>query len=205
MKNTDDRIDAYIAKSQEFAQPILNHLRNLVHQAIPEMKETIKWGMPFFEYKGPLCNIAAFKQHVVFSFWKGELLKDTNGVLQPRAADGGNAMGHFGKITSLNDLPADKVILELITQAKKLNDDGVKLPPKKASTKTLDIPDYFIKALKTNKNALTTFESFSYTNKKEYVEWITEAKTEKTRDQRLATAIEWMNEGKVRNWKYLKK
>ena len=205
MKNTDNRIDAYVAKSQEFAQPILNHLRKLIHQAIPEVEETIKWGMPFFDYKGPLCNIAAFKQHVVFNFWKGEFLKDTNGVLQPRATDGGNAMGHFGKITSLNDLPADKIILRLIVQAKKLNDDGVKLPPKKATTKILDIPDYFIKALKTNKNALTIFENFSYTNKKEYVEWVTEAKIEKTRDQRLATAIEWMSEGKVRNWKYLKK
>lgn len=205
MMNTDDRIDAYVTKSQEFTQPILHHLRKLIHQAIPEVEETIKWGMPFFDYKGPLCNIAAFKQHVVFNFWKGELLKDTNGVLQPRAVDGGNAMGHFGRITSLNDLPADKVILELITEAKKLNDEGIKLPPKKGTTKILDIPDYFTKALKTNKNALTTFENFSYTNKKEYVEWVTEAKTDKTRDQRLATAIEWMSEGRVRNWKYLKK
>ena len=201
----DKRIDAYVEKSQEFAQPILNHLRKLIHRAIPEVEETIKWGMPFFDYKGPLCNIAAFKQHVVFSFWKGELLKDANSVLQPRAADGGSAMGHFGKITSLNDLPTDKIILGLIVQAKKLNDDGVKSPPKKASAKILDIPEYFIKALKTNKNALTTFENFSYTNKKEYVEWVIEAKTEKTRNQRLATAIEWMSEGKVRNWKYLKK
>jgi uncharacterized protein YdeI (YjbR/CyaY-like superfamily) len=201
----DKRIDAYVAKSQEFAQPILNHLRKLIHRAIPEVEETIKWGMPFFDYKGPLCNIAAFKQHVVFSFWKGELLKDANSVLQPRAADGGSAMGHFGKITSLNDLPADKVIIDLIVEAKKLNDDGVKSASKKATIKILDIPDYFIKALETNNKALITFEGFSYTNKKEYVEWVTEAKTEKTRNQRLTTAIEWMGEGKVRNWKYLKK
>lgn len=203
--SNDKRIDAYIAKSQEFAQPILNHLRGLIHQAIPEVEETIKWGMPFFDYKGPLCNMAAFKKHVVFGFWKGNLIKDPKGVLTQRAADGGNAMGHFGKITSLNDLPSDKIILNLITQAKKLNDDGVKLPPKKAIAKTLDIPDDFTKALKKNKNALTTFENFSYTNKKEYVEWITDAKTEKTRNQRLITAIEWMGEGKVRNWKYFKK
>lgn len=203
--SNDKRIDAYIAKSQEFAQPILNHLRGLIHQAIPEVEETIKWGMPFFDYKGPLCNMAAFKKHVVFGFWKGNLIKDPKGVLTQRAADGGNAMGHFGKITSLNYLPSDKIILDLITQAKKLNDDGVKLPPKKVIAKTLDIPDDFTKALKKNKNALTTFENFSYTNKKEYVKWITDAKTEKTRNQRLITAIEWMNEGKVRNWKYIKK
>ncbi|MES2655558.1 MAG: YdeI/OmpD-associated family protein [Bacteroidota bacterium] len=205
MEQPDKRIDAYIAKAQPFAQPILNHLRKLIHQANPEVQETIKWGMPSFDYKGPFCSMASFKQHVAFGFWKPSLLNDPEGYLQERSNQGGEAMGNLGRITGLKDLPPDKVIIDFIKQAKKLNDDGIKLPPKPVKEKTeLVIPDYFTKALSKNKKAWTVFENFSYSNKKEYVEWVKEAKTESTQQKRLDTAIEWISEGKIRNWKYLK-
>lgn len=205
MEQPDKRIDAYIAKAQPFAQPILKHLRKLIHQANPEVQETIKWGMPCFDYKGTFCNMAAFKQHVSFGFWKAALLKDPHGYLQERSSQGGEAMGNLGRITSIKDLPPDKVIIDFVKQAKKLNDDGIKVPVKAGKEKTtLVIPDYFTQALSKNKKALAVFENFSYSNKKEYVEWITEAKTESTQQKRLDTAIEWISEGKIRNWKYLK-
>ncbi|HSK13559.1 MAG TPA: DUF1801 domain-containing protein, partial [Phnomibacter sp.] len=148
MKHTDARLDAYIEKAAPFARPILEHLRKLVHKANPEVTETMKWSMPFFDYKGPYCNMAAFKHHVVFGFWKESLLQDTGDHLQPRAKHGGEAMGHFGKVTSLKDLPPDAVIIDLLKQAKKLNDDGVKLPAKeKKPETTIEIPDFFSAAL----------------------------------------------------------
>lgn len=202
----DPRIDDYIKKAEPFAQPIMKHLRSLIHKANPEVQETIKWGMPSFDYKGPFVSFAAFKQHLGFGFWKAAIMNDPNGYLQERAMQGGEAMGHFGRITALENLPPDEVILDFIRQAKQLNDDGIKLPakPKKEQTELL-IPEYFTKALNKNKAAKTTFDNFSYSNKKEYVLWVTEAKTEKTQQERLATAIEWMSEGKVRLWKYAKK
>jgi uncharacterized protein YdeI (YjbR/CyaY-like superfamily) len=206
MSNIDPRIDAYIAKAQPFARPILEHLRTLIHKACPEVEETIKWGMPSFYYKGPMVGMAAFKAHAVFGFWKGKLLKDPKNYLGERSIDGGEAMGQMGRLTKLSDLPPDKVMLDFIKQAKKLNEDGVKLPPKEKKVKApLKVPPYMMAAIKKNRKALNTFENFSYSNKKEYVEWITEAKTEATREQRLETAIEWMAEGKIRNWKYVRK
>ena len=202
----DKRIEAYIEKAQPFAKPILKHLRELVHKACPEVEETIKWGMPSFDYKGPFCHMASFKQHCVFGFWKAKLIKDPDGYLGENRSQGGEAMGNLGRITSLKDLPPDKVMINFIKQAKKLNDDGVKLPANPAKEKKeLEIPDYFINVLKKNKKAFETFNNFSYSHKKEYLEWITEAKTEATREKRMTTAIEWMTEGKSRNWKYQKK
>ncbi|MEK7263939.1 MAG: YdeI/OmpD-associated family protein [Bacteroidota bacterium] len=198
-------VDKYIAKSADFAKPILEHLRELVHKGCPEAIETIKWGFPSFDYKGPLCSMAAFKEHSVFGFWKSVLLSDPKKHLQERSNQGGDAMGNLGRITSLKDLPPDKIILDFIKQAKKLNDDGIKLPAKPKKEKTeLVIPDYFMSEVKKNKKSLATFEGFSYSNKKEYVEWVTEAKTEETRNKRMATTVEWLAEGKVRNWKYVK-
>ncbi len=203
---SDKRIDTYIEKAQPFAQPILKKLRVLIHKGCPEVVETIKWGMPFFEYKGPLCNIAAFKQHCVLGFWKGTLLKDLNNHLQSRAIDGGEAMGHFGKITSVKDLPSDKVILNFIKQAAKLNDDGIKVTKKmvKATTE-IEIPEALQVALNKNKKAKLAFENFSASHKREYLEWITEAKTDVTRNKRIQSTIEWITDDKKRNWKYEKK
>ena len=128
MTNTDRRIDAYIAKAGDFARPVLEHLRKLVHKACPVVEETIKWGFPHFDYKGNmLCSMAAFKQHCAFGFWKASLLKDPAGVLQ-RGEE--SSAGSLGRITSLKDLPADKILLAYIKEAVTLNDQGVKLPPR---------------------------------------------------------------------------
>ena len=203
MKHTDPRIDDYIAKAQPFAQPILQHLRSLVHQANPEVTETIKWGMPFFDYKGPYCNMASFKEHVVFGFWKSALLKDPKHYLGERASKGGEAMGNLGRIVSLESLPPDDAIKDFLQQAKKLNDEGKKTTKAPAPEKgEMATPDFFLAALKKHKQALEVFNGFPPSAKKDYIEWITEAKTEATRQKRLATAIEWISEGKRRNWKY---
>lgn len=198
----DPRIDAYIKKSAPFAQPILHHLRGLVHKVCPDVVETVKWSFPHFEYKGILCSMSAFKQHCSFGFWKATLMKDDEALLK---RVGKTDMGYFDKITSLEDLPSDKILAVYIKEAMRLNDEEVKVPvkPKKAASPSVAPPD-LLAALKKNKAAQKTFENFSPSNKKEYIEWITEAKTEATRNKRLETAIEWMAEGKIRHWKYVK-
>jgi uncharacterized protein YdeI (YjbR/CyaY-like superfamily) len=204
MKSQDERIDLYIAKSADFAQPILNHLRKVIHSACPGVNETIKWGFPHFDYCGEiLCSFASFKQHCSFGFWKASIMNDPYGLLQ---TVGKTAMGHMGKLTNLSDLPTDKILKEYIKEAARLNKEGIKLPTKvkTASAKSLEVPPYFTAALKKNKKALQTFEAFSYSHKKEYVEWVIEAKTDATRDKRMATTIEWLSEGKNRHWKHVK-
>ncbi len=202
----DKRIDDYIGKSAEFARPVLQHLRNLVHLANPNVKETIKWGFPSFDYKGPLCSMASFKQHCVFGFWKAKLLNDPEGYLSERSNQGGDAMGNLGRITSLSDLPPDEVLLNFIREASHMNEDGVKPPsaPKKEKGELI-IPDALMQGLNKNSAAQITFNKFSNTNKREYIDWINEAKTEQTRARRLETALEWMAEGKEKNWKYVRK
>ena len=205
MATKEKKVDAYIAKSADFAKPILNHIRELVHKACPDVEEKMKWSMPFFDYKGEmLCHIASFKQHAVMGFWKASLMKDAV-LMENEKAE--TAMGHLGKITSLKDMPSDKKITGWIKEAMELNDKGIKLPakPKPAAGKEIAVPDYFTKALAKNKKAKQIFENFAYSHKKEYLMWITEAKTEETRSKRIATALEWMAEGKSRLWKYEKK
>lgn len=206
MSKKDPRIDAYIKKAEPFAQPILNHLRELVHKACPEIEETLKWSFPNFVYKGgTICSMASFKNHMAFTFWKAALMKDAN--LFELNAKSEVAMGHMGKITSLKDLPNDKTMLAYIKEAALLNEKGIKLPskPKSSEVKEIKTPDDLSAALKKNKKAKETYDGFSYSNKKEYVTWLEEAKTEMTRNKRLEEAIEWMAEGKIRHWKYLKK
>ena len=201
----EKKIDAYIAKSADFAKPILLHIRELVHKACPDVEEKMKWSMPFFDYKGEmLCHMASFKQHAVMGFWKASLMKDSILVENAKSE---TAMGHLGKITSLKDLPSDKKITAWIKEAMALTDKGIKLPAKEkpAATKALAVPDYFTKALAKNKKAKQVFEKFPPSHKKEYLIWITEAKTEETRNKRMATALEWIAEGKGRNWKYASK
>jgi uncharacterized protein YdeI (YjbR/CyaY-like superfamily) len=204
MTTKDARIDTYITNSADFAKPILKHLREVVHKACPEVEEKMKWGFPHFDYKGMMCSMAAFKQHCAFSFWKASLMKDKKLIANAKSE---NAMGHLGRITSLKDLPSKKVLISYITEAKKLNDDGVKLSQKttRNEKRELVMPDYFLKALKKNKVAFKTFENFSLSHKREYIEWIVEAKTEETRSKRITTTIEWLSAGKSRNWKYMKK
>jgi uncharacterized protein YdeI (YjbR/CyaY-like superfamily) len=201
MPTFDKRVDAYITKSNDFAKPILIHIRALVHKACPDVEETIKWGFPNFEFKGPMCSVASFKQHCAFTFWKAALLNEKSKL---EIGEGRSAMGHIGKITSVKDLPSDKIMITMIKQAMKLNDEGVKIKKttNKVSAEEAIAPDYFLKTLSKNKKAKKHFNAFPNGQKKEYIVWITEAKTEETRNKRMATAIEWISEGKRRNWKY---
>ncbi|MBK9671220.1 MAG: YdeI/OmpD-associated family protein [Bacteroidetes bacterium] len=205
MATKDKRIDTYIAKSPLFAQPILTHMRILIHKACPEVIETIKWGMPFFDYKGPMFNFAAFKAHCVGGFWKAKLLKDEHNYLGERKNNGGEAMGHLGRMTSLKDLPPDKVLIDFIKQHMKLNETGINVEKKVVVKKELVLPQELEVALSKNKKAQTHFEQFTTSQKGEYADWIAEAKTAATKQKRLADAVEWISEGKIRNWKYLKK
>jgi uncharacterized protein YdeI (YjbR/CyaY-like superfamily) len=199
MGKKDPRIDAYIAKSADFAKPILRHIRELIHKGCPEVEETMKWSFPNFMHHGILCGMAAFKAHCSFGFWKGQL------IVGKAAGNDGEGMGQFGKLRTLYDLPADRVVLRYIKEAARLNEEGIKRPikPRPKARKELVVPDFFTAALKKNNRALATFEGFSYSHKKGYLEWITEAKGEDTRQRRVTTAIEWMTEGKPRNWKYM--
>ena len=202
MKNASPAFDAYIAKSADFARPILTRLRKLFHKACPAIVETMKWSFPHFEYKGVVGSMAAFKNHCSFGFWKGKLLDDP----QELFTDFAKASMNMARITDVSELPADKILLDYIRRAVKLNEDGVKVNrPKTKPKPALEVPGYFLDALKKNKKALATFEGFSPSHKREYVEWITEAKQEETRLERLKTAVQWMAEGKPRNWKYMKR
>lgn len=200
MGTKDPRIDAYIGKAQPFAQPILRHIRKVVHAGCPDVQETMKWSHPHFDYKGIFCAMAGFKQHCTFGFWKGSLLK---GKVKGVPADGDDAMGQFGRIASLADLPDEKTLTKIVQAAARLNDDNVVVPRRKPKAKPpLKVPAYFAAALKKNRKAAAAFDAFPPGHRREYVEWITEAKTDETRVRRLETAIEWIAEGKGRNWKY---
>ena len=197
-----EKIDRYIAGAEDFAQPILKHLRELVHEACPEVEEGWKWAFPHFMYSGEiLCSIAGFKNHCVLTLWKGSLINDTEGVLNKGEA----AMGQFGRITSLQDLPSDEILIKYFKEAALLNEKGIKFSKAKPKQKDpLTVPADLQQELGKNDKANATFEGFSYSNKKEYIDWIIGAKTAATRKKRLKTAIEWMEEGKIKNWKYVK-
>jgi uncharacterized protein YdeI (YjbR/CyaY-like superfamily) len=203
MGKKDPRVDAYIAKSADFARPILKHIRKVVHAGCPDVEETLRWGAPHFMHKGMLCGMSSFKAHCAFGFWKGQLLTD---VSKGRAA-AEPAMGQFGRITAISDLPSERTLLQYVKKAAALNDQGVKVPrrTKPVRNRAVEVPDYFMKALRKNKKALSAFDAFSPSHKREYVEWATEAKGEDTRQRRMETAVEWMAEGKPRHWKYAKK
>jgi uncharacterized protein YdeI (YjbR/CyaY-like superfamily) len=197
MAKRDPRIDAYISKSAPFAQPILGYLREVVHGACPEAVETIKWGFPHFQYEGMLCSMASFKEHCAFGFWKGALLFGGGGERE--------AMGHFGRITKRSDLPPKGQITRLIEEAMRLNEQGVKSPARarpKAPPEPVAVPKDLAASLKKNAKASATFDAMSPSKRREYADWVTEAKGEDTRKRRVATAVEWLAEGKSRNWKY---
>ncbi len=197
MGSRDPRIDAYIAKAAPFARPILGHLRDLVHRAEAEIEETIKWGMPFFECAGIVCHMAAFKAHCAFGLWRGG----------PTAKTGkeDDAMGQFGRISSQADLPQDAAIVKLVKAAVARNRSGEKVPAKpQVQRAAIPMTAELRAALANNSAAKATFDNFPPSQQREYLEWITEAKTEATRDKRIATAVEWLAEGKPRMWKYRK-
>ena len=195
MPTRDVRVDAYIAQAAPFAQPILRHLRALVHRACPGVEETIKWSAPAFEYKGPFCGMAAFKRHCRLVLWKAPLLRKQGLDAEVEASE--------QQFASLEDLPSDRVFGRLLAAAAALSDAGVKMPRVKMAPKPPPRPpSYLIAALRKNRKAFAAFEAFSPSHKREYVEWITDAKTDATRERRLTRAIVWMAEGKSRNWKY---
>ena len=198
MSTKDPRVDAYIAKSADFAKPILKYLRKVVHAGCPDVQETLKWSMPHFDYKGLMCGMAAFKEHCAFGFWKESLVFDSGKTTEK------TAMGSFGCIKSLADLPNEKTLIGYVKKAAALNDAGIKVPRRAQPRKreALATPDYFTAALKKNAKARKTFENFSPSHRREYLQWVTEAKREETRQERLATTIKWLAEGKARHWKY---
>ncbi|MDP1560753.1 MAG: YdeI/OmpD-associated family protein [Pirellulaceae bacterium] len=210
MPQIDPRIDAYIENSAEFSRPILEYFRGLVHQACPDVVETIKWGMPSFEYKGPFCSMAAFKRHCSVGFWKAALMDDAVGNAPGGKETKAMNWGAPGsdpipaKISSIKDLPSKTVLLRLLKKAKRLNDDGVKVPKLTEIKPKLESPPDFKKALASNQLAKACFAKMSVAQQRDYVEWILEAKRPETRAQRIATAVEWIAEAKTRNWKYQK-
>jgi len=197
MATTDPRVDAYIEKSKPFAQPILKRIRKAVHVGCPGVVETIKWSMPAFEYKGPLVGMAAFKGHCTLGFWKGSLLKSVP------ADRRGDAMGQFGRFESIGDVPSEAALARIVKEAAALNEAGVKVARKKAAPKPPPkAPSYLLAALKRRANALPAWKTFPPSHQREYIQWITEAKTDETRTRRLETALAWIAEGKGRNRKY---
>ncbi len=196
-------VDEYIQKSEPFAQPILNHLRDLVHRTCPNIDEAIKWGFPFFVYKGAnLAYMAGFKQHATFGFGLASHMKDAHKVF---VREEGKGMGNFGKLSDVSQLPSDEILIEYLHEAMLLHDQGFKqVASKKTAPKLLPTDDAFASKLKESKT-LSQFKTFSISQQNEYNEWISDAKTETTRDKRIADAIEWISEGKPRNWKYMKK
>jgi uncharacterized protein YdeI (YjbR/CyaY-like superfamily) len=216
MGTRDAKVDAYIAKSQPFAQEILTHIREVVHAACPDTVEAMKWSMPFFTYKGALlCNMAAFKAHAAFGFWLGKQ------VLGEDAEEG--AMGQFGKLTSVKDLPSKAVLTKHVKKAAALVDAGVKMerggtensrgtegaasPGKTAARKTtvpprVSVPPDLDRALQRHPEAKAAFDAFPPSHRREYAEWIAEAKKPETKERRIQQALEMLAEGKSRNWKY---
>ena len=220
MPTYDARVDAYIGKAQPFAQPILEYLREVVHEGCPEVEEAIKWGMPHFTYKGLFCAIAGFKHHCachIFNFKSVDpdgakrSAAEKDGTGQRPAKPGDKGMGVLGKITSLKDLPSKRVLIGYVKKAKALKDSGVvtvmsrkKRAPKPDAPKSIEAPAYLLAALKKSKGAQQVFAGFSPSARRDYIEWLTDAKTEETRNRRLLQAIEWISQGKQRNWKYMK-
>jgi uncharacterized protein YdeI (YjbR/CyaY-like superfamily) len=199
MTNHDQRIDDYIAKSAEFARPILIELRARVHAVCPEVVETIKWSMPAFDYHGPLAHMAAFKKHCAFGFWKHKLVVGDDSKAQ-------EAMGSYGTLTSLEQLPSKAQFAKQLKLAMKLNEQGIKVAkPKKPAKKPMAPDPEFTRALERNKSAQAGFAGLAPGQQREYVDWIGEAKQEATRLRRIEQALEWLAEGKPRHWKYMKR
>src|ERR1700744_4798987 len=201
MEKFDPRVDAYIDKAAPFAKPILEYIRQVVHDASPQITETIKWGMPFFDYKGPVCMMASFKQHLGFGFWKASRLSDPDGLI--KGTDDEAAAGSFGRIEKMEDLPPAEVLADFVRQIIAINESGIKEPKKPVTPKSeIAMPDDFKELLSANATAVGYFEDFSPSKKREYLEWIVDAKSDATRLKRMEQALEWISDGKSRHWKY---
>ena len=194
---TDPRIDDKIAKAADFARPILEHWRALVHKTIPEVAEAIKWGMPHFTYKGKnIAGMAPFKAHCAIMI---------HGAGRQESAKDGGGMGSLGKLTRLEDLPSDDVLATRLREAQGRIDRGEKEPWREGPPRpkpTIAVPQDFGAALAANPAAAQFFDGLAPSHRYEYLQWITEAKRDETRVKRLGQALEWLAEGKRRNWKY---
>ncbi len=199
MAHSDPRVDDYIAKSADFAKPILNRIRAIVHEGCPDVEETMKWSFPHFMHQGILCSMASFKAHCAFGFSKEQVMTGAGGR-------GGAGTPQFGRVTSLKDLPTRAVFLRLVREAARLNEDGVKPPPQATPDRSRAVraPADLLAALRNNATARAAYDDMSPSHKREYIEWITEAKRDETRKRRVAAAVEWMAEGKIQNWKYVR-
>ena len=199
MGQRDPRIDAHIDRAAGFARPILAHLREVVHAACPECEETLKWGAPSFTYRGRiLCGMAAFKQHAAFGLWQGAAIAGKEGAA-------GEGMGQFGRLARVADLPGKRELTRYLRQGMQLIEEGVTRPStRRAEARPAEVPQDFAAALRRHAEARTTFESFPSSARRDYIEWITQAKRAETRAKRLAQTLEWLAEGKRRNWKYEK-
>jgi uncharacterized protein YdeI (YjbR/CyaY-like superfamily) len=203
--NYNSAVDAYIANAEYFAKPILEHWRRLIHENCPDVEEAIKWGFPHFDYKGDfMCVIASYKNHCSFTFLKAELMTDPrlkgNKGLKP-------IQRFLGKINKITDLPPDDEFIAMLNEAMQLNQKGIKIKrdkPESDKPKVLETPDYLLTALVANPKAKEVFESKSNSFRKEYIVWITDAKTDETRQKRINEALEWIAEGKGRFWKHQK-
>lgn len=199
----DPRVDVYIEKAAPFAQPILAHLRELMHKACPRVTESVKWGMPFFIQQGViLCHMAAFKQHCAFGFWGPEMKK----VLAKDGLNSSGAMGSLGRITALKNLPSDKLLLAYMSQAAELVETGERKKsierPAKTKKRPVRVPAELTAALQKNKLAAKAFAAFSPSCQRAYSTWIAEAKRAETKQKRLDQSVKWIAQGKSRNWKY---
>lgn len=199
MGKRDPRIDDYIREAAPFARPVLRYLRRIVHEAAPGIEETIKWRFPHFVQGGIVCSMAAFKAHCSFGFWKGRQ------VLGSELAPGENAMGQFGRITRIEDLPPEQALVGWVRKAVELNSKGAqgRAPAGRKPARPVVVPGPLKRALAASPEARATFEALSPSQRREYAAWIAGAKHEETRERRIRTAIEWLAEGKPRNWKYL--
>jgi uncharacterized protein YdeI (YjbR/CyaY-like superfamily) len=199
MKNMSPEVDRYIEDAADFAKPILERIRRAFHKAHPGVTEAMKWRRPHFEYKGSIGSMAAFKAHVNWGFWKPSLMNDPHHLLEGKSVAG-------LKAASVSDLPSEKVLVEYVREAIRLNEEGIKATrPKRGSSPEPEVPAELAAALKKAPAANKIFTAFPPSHRREYIEWIAEAKQAATRDKRVAQAIEWIAEGKHRNWKYMKK
>ncbi len=192
---SDPRIDAYIARQADFARPILEHLRAMIHEACPEGEETLKWSMPSFLYKGKiLAGFAAFKAHATFGYWNDSMLGQDE--------KSRSAMGQFGRLTSLDDLPPKAVLLDLTRKSMALIESGAKPPRATAKKPPFTVPQDLRAAIDALPAAAATFDAFPPSQQREYADWVSEAQRDETRARRLAQSVEWLAQGKRRNWKY---
>ncbi len=203
MKQSNLKVDEYISKSADFAKPILEYLRQVIHDTCPNVEEVMKWGIPHFDYKGDMmCILASYKKHCSFSLYKAALMTDPKLIESVKA---GQKMGYMDKIKTQSELPARKVLVAYIKEAMALNEKGIKKErPKSEKPKVIETPDYFTAMLKTRPKAKEIFETKSASFRKDYIIWISDAKTEATRQKRIEQALEWISQGKGRFWQYEK-